>query len=149
MTRRIKEVEVALPRKRQCNHSNPQYPVVAAEDSKIEIEDTTTAAAVAVGGWIYGEYTSSTCGRRRSSAPWMIARPPLSHETMTMSLQRKKGKRFPLLKSLLLTSFLLAPMNHQCADNTTESSLQSPTAVSMPDHCLVHPSWTDSRGVQW
>jgi hypothetical protein len=64
------------------------------------------------------------------------------------SPQKKRKVISTTKKSLVdkLLESLLAPVNRQCADNTTESSLQSPTAVSMTDHCLVHPSWTDSRG---
>jgi hypothetical protein len=67
-------------------------------------------------------------------------------------LPKKKRKAISTTKKSLVDKLregLLAPVNRQCADNTTEPSLQSAAAVSMPDHCLVHPSWMDSHGIQW
>jgi hypothetical protein len=65
MTRRIKEVEVAR---------NPQS-VVAAEDSKIEIEILLLLLPLQLGDVNIIVVQVAVI---RSSAPWMIARPPLS-----------------------------------------------------------------------
>ena len=115
--------------------------------------DPTTAAAIAVGGWIYGEYNSSTSGSKKVVCSMDDSKTSSVTVDNDRESPQKKRKVIPLLKSLLLTSFiregLLAPVNRQCADNTTEPSSQSAAAASMLDHCLVHPSWMDSRGVQW
>jgi hypothetical protein len=68
MTRRIKEVEVAR---------NPQS-VVAAEDSKIEIEILLLLLPLQLGDGYMVNIIVVQVAVRRSSAPWMIARPPLS-----------------------------------------------------------------------
>ena len=135
MTRRIPEAVVALPRERLFDQCNPRYSVRVAEDHRIE--DTTAAAAGAVGGWVCGETNGNTSKVER--------------EGLYYNADQDQNKRRRVVSSstqYVPPSFIERQRERLSLAHVTTQP-QSPTTVSMTDRRRQLPSSTHYRGVQW
>lgn len=138
MTRRIPvpEAVVAPPREQLFDQCDPRYSVGVAENSKIE--DTTTAAAGAAGGWVCGETINGNTSK--------VEREGLDNDDQALIKRRRVVSSSTPLS--LASSFVELRERLSALVNDPQSPT---TIVSMTDRRRIRkPSSTYyQRGVQW
>jgi hypothetical protein len=131
--------------------SRMQWSDQGKEENKIK-DNTSAAAAVAVGGWVCAENTrSSTSSSKRVISSMDDTSKTYSIITIDNNDKEVSNKRRRVVESI---DCLLTLVNHRrraaTADNNNTSLLgPTTTSISITNHCRMHPLTYAGRGIQW